>query len=286
MTASFTLSAFGDEIASDLDEQLKLLSELNVPNLDFRSAWGTNIKDLSDEQVQRAKQELAAHNMHVACLGSPVGKSPIEDPIEKELANLERLAEIGRALDCTRVRIFSFYPPNREDTSTFDQYVDESIERLGKLSAIAAREGLTLVLENEKEVVGDTLARCEKLVKGVNSPNLRFAWDSANFVQCGEQHVVDRGWPMVSDYVSYVHIKDALLIDGSVVVAGAGDGQLPQLLRNLISDDYQGILALEPHLMIAGHSGGFTGADLMGKAVQALRDVMKETGAKEVDSHR
>ncbi|MCA9885854.1 MAG: sugar phosphate isomerase/epimerase [Anaerolineae bacterium] len=285
MTASFTLSAFGDEIASELDEQLTVLNELNVPNIDFRGAWGTNIKDLTDEQVQRAKSELDAHGIQVACLGSPVGKSPIEDPIERELATLERLAEIGSAFDCTRVRIFSFYPPNREDNSTFNQYVEESIERLGKLSGLAAREGLTLVLENEKEVTGDVLARCEKLLKGVNSPNLRFAWDSANFVQCGEQNVVDRGWPMVRDYVSYVHIKDAKLADGSVVVSGAGDGQIPELMQNLIADDYQGILALEPHLLVAGHSGGFTGADLMGKAVQALRDVMKETGAQEVDSH-
>ena len=39
-TASFTISAFGDEIAADLESQLQTLNELKIPCLELRAAWG------------------------------------------------------------------------------------------------------------------------------------------------------------------------------------------------------------------------------------------------------
>jgi len=65
------------------------------------------------------------------------------------------------------------------------------------------------------------------------------------------------------------------------VPAGEGDGQLPLLLSKLKDAGYQGVLALEPHLKIAGHSTGFSGADGMRIAVTALRKVMAEAGVTE-----
>jgi hypothetical protein len=44
---------------------------------------------------------------------------------------------------------------------------------------------------------------------------------------------------------------------------------------------YQGILALEPHLAIAGHSSGFSGPEGMAYAAQALRRLMAEVGCVE-----
>jgi sugar phosphate isomerase/epimerase len=82
--------------------------------------------------------------------------------------------------------------------------------------------------------------------------------------------------------VGYVHIKDAVLDDGHVVPAGQGDGQVRELLIRLRDAGYQGVLALEPHLKIAGHSTGHSGADGMRVAVAALREVMHEVGCDEV----
>jgi sugar phosphate isomerase/epimerase len=137
-------------------------------------------------------------------------------------------------------------------------------------------------LENEKDIVGDTLARCHALVSGVDSPHLRFLWDPANFVQVGEERVTERGWPMLGEYVEYVHIKDSRLSDGSVCAAGEGDGQVRELLSELKASGYQGVLALEPHLALAGHSTGFSGTSGMTYAVEALRQLMAEVGCVEV----
>ena len=59
-----------------------------------------------------------------------------------------------------------------------------------------------------------------------------------------------------------------------VVPAGEGDGQVPQLLRALRERGYRGFLTLEPHLVTAGASSGFSGPDGMRTAIRALRNLI------------
>lgn len=281
MTATFTISAFGDEIAPDLAEQLTALNALGIGGLDLRGAWGKNVLRMDDDDLAHVVEVCNEHSVQVACLGSPIGKSPITEPIDYEAGNLTRIFQAGEIVGCRRVRLFSFYPPDTSTNDHYDDYVAEATARLAKLTEMAEREGFVLLLENEKGIVTDTLTRCEAVVKAIDNPHLRFLWDSANFVQVGEEQVVERGWPMVGDLIGYVHIKDAVLSDGHVVPAGKGDGQLPELLTRLKATDYQGVLALEPHLKVAGHSSGFSGAEGMKIAVTALRKIMAETGCVE-----
>jgi sugar phosphate isomerase/epimerase len=199
-----------------------------------------------------------------------------------ELNNLARIMEIGEAVGCRRVRMFSFYPPDTSTNEHYDQYVEQSAERLTKLAEAAEREGFVLLLENEKAIVGDTIARCHALVTAVDNDHLRFLWDPANFIQVGEANPTEQGWPLLGEHIGYVHIKDAQLAEGKVQPAGKGDGQVPELLAKLKEVGYQGFLALEPHLVVAGHSSGFSGADGMKLAVESLREVMDEVGCKEV----
>ncbi len=282
-SASFMISAFGDEIASDLETQLQVLNELKIPCLELRAVWGQNVLLLSDEQVAQVRALCDGHGVTISAIGSPIGKSPIEAPVETEVQNLRRLIEIARQLGTNNIRIFSFHPPGDSASVDYDSYVDSAIDRIRRLAAVAEAEGITLLLENEKGIVGDTLDRCVKLVEAIESPHLVFLWDPANFVQVGEARITERGWPLLSSRVGYVHIKDCTL-DGTVKAAGEGDGQVPELLTQLINDGYQGMLALEPHLASAAHSSGFSGPDGMAYAVEALRAVMHNVGAKEVFS--
>ena len=66
-----------------------------------------------------------------------------------------------------------------------------------------------------------------------------------------------------------------------MTVAGEGDGQLPELLTRLRDSGYDGVLSLEPHLLEARHSSGFSGADGMAQAVGALRALMAAAGIEE-----
>ncbi len=96
--AAFILSAFGDEIADDLSEQLTTLNDLNIGYLDLRNAWGTNVLHMDDDDVTRVIKVCDTHAVKIGCLGSPIGKSPILEPIEFELGNLEKIIKVCNAV--------------------------------------------------------------------------------------------------------------------------------------------------------------------------------------------
>lgn len=62
----WTLTGFADEISPELDEQVATLAAEEMRYLELRSAWGTNILDLSDDEVDRVKATLGAAGIGLA----------------------------------------------------------------------------------------------------------------------------------------------------------------------------------------------------------------------------
>jgi len=275
-SATFVLSAFGDEIAPDPKEQLSFLRSLKIGYLELRGAWSKNVLQFDDNETARVSRICKEHGIQVSCIGSPIGKTPIVAPIEQEIGNLDRAFKIADGVNTRSIRIFSFYPPDTTSNIRYDEYVAQATERLARLTRAAENEGFDLLLENEKEIVGDTPERCYTILRAVNSPRLRFTWDPANFVQVGVGNTTDRGWPTLGKYVAYVHVKDALLGSGAVKPAGEGDGQVKKLLSHLRDNGYRGFLSLEPHL--AG------GPESMAQAAAALRKLLAELDCSESEA--
>src|SRR5689334_18995604 len=86
----FTLSAFGDEIADDLVTQLEVLASEGISHLELRGAWGQNVLALDDAQLARAAAMLRERGFGVSAIGSPIGKSGLDQPRAFELERLER----------------------------------------------------------------------------------------------------------------------------------------------------------------------------------------------------
>ncbi len=279
--SKFILSAFADEISPDLQEQVRVLKALRINYLDLRSVGGVNVLNLTNQDIEDIHAVLQENHLQVACIGSPIGKSPINAPLDQALKDLKRIIEIGQTLNTRLIRMFSFYPPENTPPTKFDTYVNLSLARLQALKDLAQQNDAILLLENEKAIVGDTLSRCRRLVQPLTGRHFRFLWDPANFVQVGEKNVTERGWPSLGQHIGYVHIKDALLENGQVAAAGQGDGQVPHLLKKLNEAGYEGFLALEPHLEQAGPNGGFSGPDKMAYAVNTLRTLMQTLHLKE-----
>ena len=271
MSATFTLSAFGDEIAADLQTQLDVLAADGVRYLELRGAWDTNVIELGPGRLREAKQLLDASGFGVSAIGSPIGKSELERPESYELDRLDRAIEAAGVLETSMIRVFSYWVPAGEAAA----FRDSVLRRMALLAERAAAAGVTLVLENERGIYGDTPERCLDLLQSIESPALRMAFDPANFVQCGFRPMSD-AWPLLAGYVTHVHIKDAVFADGSVRPAGAGDGQVAHLLTALEQSGYAGFLTLEPHLKVAGTSGGHSGADGMHMAIVALRSLLAD----------
>lgn len=271
-THQFTLSAFGDEIADDLATQLDVLAAEDVHFLELRGAWGSNVLDLDGAQLRQARALLDERGFGVSAIASPIGKSPIDEPRGFEQERMQRAIAAADALGTSLIRVFSFFVPAERVTD----YRDEVVERMTLLTEQAAGAGMTLVHENERAIFGDLPERCHDILRSVDSPALRMAFDPANFVIEGV-HPMDQAWPSLAPYTTHVHIKDAVMAEKRVVPAGEGDGQVPELLRALRERGYRGFLTLEPHLVHAGASSGFSGTDGMRTAIAALQKLIANT---------
>jgi sugar phosphate isomerase/epimerase len=270
----WTLSGFSDEIDPDFTTQCRLVSELGLKYIEIRSAWQTNILDLDADQLSTVQQTLAEYGVQVSSIGSPIGKIKITDDFAPHLDRMRHAAEVAKRLNAPYLRLFSFFIPAGEDP---DDYRDEVLSRLRAIAEVADQAGVIAVHENEKEIYGDIPRRCLDIVTSVDSPSLKLAWDPANFVQCGVKPFTE-GYEALRPHTVYIQIKDALSADSSVVVAGAGDGEIVETIRALRGDGFDGFFSLEPHLATQNALGGFSGAELWTQAHAAFTDILRNEG--------
>jgi sugar phosphate isomerase/epimerase len=270
----WTLTGFADEISPELEEQLETLAQESMGYMELRSAWNTNVLDLSDDELDRIKAATAQRSIGISSIGSPIGKVPVTDPFGPHLERFRHALYAADVMESPYVRVFSFFVPEGQEPG---HYREEVIDRMGIMAGEAENSGVTLLHENEKEIYGDVPSRCLEILAGVGSPALRAAWDAANFVQCGVRPYTE-GYASLRPYVEYVHVKDALSGSDSVVPAGEGDGQLPDTLSALRASGFDGFFSLEPHLASAGTYSGFSGPELFRKAAGVFKDLLRRQG--------
>lgn len=269
------LSAFADEIAADLDEQIAVLREEQIRYLELRGVWGLNVLDLDDAQVARIKQTLGANGIAVSAIGSPIGKTPLDAPFDQHLQRFERAITLAQTFQTPYIRIFSFYPPA---ATAAGQEIDwmahraEVLARLREMTARARAAGVTLLHENEHNIYGESIDRCVDLLRGIDDAHFQATFDPANFIY-GRQRPYPHAYEALRPWIRYVHVKDARP-GGGVVVAGAGAARWPELLQRLRADGYDGFFALEPHLAAAGQYQGFSGPTRFREAAHALQSLL------------
>jgi sugar phosphate isomerase/epimerase len=266
-----SLSAFADEISQDPVEQLDVLSAHGIKFIEFRAIHGTNVLDLSDDQLGAFRDLLGSRGFGLSAIGSPIGKFRITDPFQEHLERFDRALKLADFYRTPRIRVFSFYMPPGDDPTS---HRSEVMRRMAELTRRAAERKITLLLENEKGIFGDTAGRVADILDTVNSPFLVHAFDPANYVEIGQG--VEQAWSLLSRYVKHFHIKDYDSNTRRNVPAGAGEGQIPHILREAVAAGYAGFCVLEPHLVIAELSYGFTGPQRFVDAVAALKAILDD----------
>ena len=235
---AFKLAAFADEADSTLQGQITAMQENGISLLEIRGVDGTNIADLTNEKAKEVRKQLDDAGIQVWSLGSPYGKIGIHDSFETHLDKFKHGLELAEILGAKNIRMFSFYLPSEEPA---ENYTDAVMERLGKFNDAAQNTNVLLCHENEKGIFGDMASRCALIHQ--TFPQIKAVFDPANYIQCGQDTI--QAWDLLKNYIEYMHIKDALL-NGSVVPAGKGIGNIPFLLNK-----YKGkVLTLEPHLTV------------------------------------
>jgi L-ribulose-5-phosphate 3-epimerase len=250
-----------DELTENLGEALDFISGYGLHWCELREVWGKNLMNLSQEELDSAKQLLVQKNVRVSDIASPIFKwnlpampakagerhDSFKANFTEEDADslLEKSFKLARFFDTRTVRIFS-YLRVAEPEKAYPMVRD----RLAKAAQLAAKNEIVLVLENEHACNIGTGGDLGRLLKDVNSPGLRGVWDPGNAAMLGETPFPD-GYQAVKGLFPHMHIKDARknIETGKLDWAPVGGGFIDfhgqfQALRK---DKYDGTMSLETH---------------------------------------
>ena len=284
--SEFILTAFADEICDSLDGQMDALDKHGIKFIEFRGADGKGVAAYTLDEARVARDRMAARGFAVSALGSPVGKTFIDDEFETALEQYRHVVELAKAFGTHYIRVFSYFIPEGDDPA---MYRAEVMKRMKAMADYAEQAGVILLHENEKAIYGDVPERCRDIFDTVQSPALWATYDPSNFVQCGARNYPD-AFKLLKDRIRYVHMKDSVYsasessadagFDVHVVSdahrpVGQGDGNCREILAELWRDGYEGFLSIEPHL-VNNHDIPGTGADKFDVAANALKKLIAE----------
>jgi sugar phosphate isomerase/epimerase len=278
------LGVLTDEVSASLIEALNWIASQGLKHVEIRVVDGTNVIDLTDEQLSKVRREVEARGLFVSAIASPVFKCALdptrpvasgdtfgqkEESIEAHYAKLHRAMQIAGLLGTHRIRIFSFW---REQDPTL--YELQIIEHLRAAADIAAKHNALLLLENETSCNGGFAEEVGRYVLRVASPALKALWDPGNEA-CGGRTAFPEGYGEVKDVLAHVHLKDAYVgADGKsrCVPIGSGNVAYAEQLQALESDGYNGLYTIETHHVPPGG----TKMDGTRLTLEALRRLLNE----------
>ena len=261
MFENIVLTGFADEIAASLDTQMQVLEKLHMNHIEMRGVDGRNFVEYSEAEAREIRKRLEDRGFALSAVGSPIGKIGITDDFVPHMELFKHTVELAHIMNTPNIRMFSFYVLKENAASCKEQVM----ERLGQFVDYAAASGVVLFHENEKGIYGEMAEGCLDILKQFAGEHFKAVFDFANFVQAGQDTL--EAYELLKPYISYIHVKDALLKDGSVVPAGYGDGNVKEILRQLKADGYRGYLSLEPHL---SEFTGFSSLEKDGKIGKKL----------------
>lgn len=241
--AKFVFSAFADEAGSTLSEQIAALKENGIRYIEPRNIDGKPILTLTENELREVKAELDKNGIKVNSLGSPIGKFPIDEPLENHLEDFEKAIRACEILDTKNMRMFSFFVKQDE----IKDKRDEVLKRLKTLVKIATDRGIRLCHENESAIYGQMPEEVRDLLTEI--PELYGIFDPANY-RMNNADVID-GINATLINLAYLHIKDAIYDAQIIVPADEGEGRIGEVI-DIVNDSTDALvyLTLEPHLFL------------------------------------
>jgi sugar phosphate isomerase/epimerase len=283
MPQLFPIAAITDEFSPDISVAVHSMSEVGMTAVELRMVFGKNIVDLSDEELDRAKQIATGSGMSIISIASPLLKCVLPNApdidsrfqqdifaskhtFEDQPRLTERAFEIAKRMGARIVRVFSYWRTVRPE-ACFDRVVTA----LGSLADKAARHGLIIGLENEHACNVATGAETSRVLDAIDHPNLQVVWDPCNALVSGENPFPEGYRRLPARRVVHVHAKDCFVQDHKPTFGPLGEcgidwqGQIAAL----VTDGYRGYVSLETHWPGPG-GDKHAGSMICGRNLKAL----------------
>jgi sugar phosphate isomerase/epimerase len=275
------VSAISDEIATSPEGAIAFAHQYGMKWLELRDVPGQRSRNyfLNEEPFLRdAARQFKEAGIGISFLNAnllkfslpgtePVRRVP-ETPEARERriardqvrfdqkdADLRRSIAAAQILGCRYLRVFAFTRV-REPESVFPRIADI----LGGFAAVAGKEGVTLLLENETSC---NIARCSELaamMKAVPSKGLGINWDASNGADLKEPPLPDGYDLLPKKRLHNVQIKGRTILDYPQKLDWAA------IFEALARDGYKDCVGLETHIF---------GPELVARSHDSLRAILR-----------
>jgi sugar phosphate isomerase/epimerase len=255
------IAAITDEFSPNLARTIPLLKEVGMSGAELRVVNGKNIMDLSQEELEQARDLLGEAGLKVMSIASPLlkcvlpGAPDVDSRFQHDIfaskhtfEDQPRLTEqafhIAKLFGAQVVRVFSYWR-----TVAPEKCFDAIVRALSGLAEKAASHDLVIGLENEHACNVGTASESAKVLSAIQHPNLQLVWDPANALVAGEDPFPFGYGLLPKNRIVHVHAKDCHMEGEKPVWGPLGTrhvdwkGQIAALVR----DGYKGYISLETH---------------------------------------
>jgi len=255
------IAAITDEFSQDIEQAAQSMAQVGMTGAELRMVFGKNIIDLSDDEIDRAREILARQNLEIISIASPLLKCVLPDSPEVDarfqqdvfasrhtFADQPRLAaralEIAERTGARIIRVFSYWRSVQPE-ACFERVV----RALEDLAIQAAPHGRTIGLENEHACNIATGAETARVLAALPNPNLKVVWDPANAYVSSEVPYPDGYRRLPVGRIIHVHAKDCRGEGHRPQWCALGEGDIDWKgqVRALEADGYPGWISLETH---------------------------------------
>jgi sugar phosphate isomerase/epimerase len=250
------LSGFTDEASDDLAGQIKATKTLDWNYLSARTFNGKNIHDVPEEEFEIICEQLETNDIKVAEFGTLIGSwgKSIDSDWSITIKEIERCIPRMQKLSVKYARVMS-YAQNPWGAA---QYEKERFKRLREITERFEAAGLVTLHENCMNWGGFSPDHTLRLLDEV--PKLKLVFDTGNPIfQRDRSKPTPYPWQdslefynKVKHAIAHIHIKDAVMnssdVEPEYTFPGEGDANIEAILEDLIKSDYDGFIAIEPHI--------------------------------------
>ena len=96
------LCAFADEAANDFDGQIAGLKRNGIGLVELRNADGKNVADFTLDYARELRAKMDINGIAVWSVGSPLGKSKIEEGFSFEKKRLNHILDLCGFFGCDK----------------------------------------------------------------------------------------------------------------------------------------------------------------------------------------
>lgn len=250
------LTGFTDEASNDVLKQIQVTKALGWKYLSARTMGEGNLHEISEDTFEKVCEQLDEHEIKVAEFGTLIGSwsKSIDSDWEITLREIERCIPRMQKLNVKYARVMSYAQNPWGD----DQAEKERFRRLKEIVARFKDAGLEALHENCMNWGGFSADHTLRLLDEI--PDLRLVFDTGNPIfQRDRSKAEPFPWQSAFEFyqkvkhaIAHIHVKDGIMHgeegEPEYTFAGEGNAELEKIFKDLKKENYQGFIAIEPHM--------------------------------------